>query len=94
MRDTNCSRWGEVFYVLGRKRLGGNILGHDPQHQKTDFSALSWELKYLKTTYERKVEPGIAQSEVSSVAVSIERNENANRQLRTGSVFQLALKGS
>lgn len=73
--------------------LWGSILGHDLQHQTPGFSALSWELKYLKMTGERKVGPGIAQSEVSSVAVSIERNGNANRQLLTGPVFQLDLQG-
>lgn len=44
-------------------------------------------------TCERNVELGIAQSEVSSVAVSVERNGNANRQLLTGPVFQLDLQG-
>lgn len=69
-------------------------MSHDPQHQNPDFSALSWELKYLKMTCERKVGCGIAQSELFSVAVNIERNGNVNRQLPTDPVFQLDLQGS
>lgn len=59
---------------------------------KTRVSALLWELKYLKMTCERKVRPGIAQPEVSLVAVTIERNGNAKKQTLTRRVFQLGLK--
>lgn len=78
-----------VFYVLG-----GDVSGPDLQHQNPYFSDLPWELKYSKMTSGSEVGPGLAQSEVASVALSAARNGNANRQLLTGPVLQLDLQGS
>lgn len=74
--------------------LGGMFSALTLQHQNPYFSDLSWELKYLKMTSESEVGPGLAQSEISSVALSTARNGNANRQLLTGPVFQLDLQAS
>lgn len=82
---------GERFFVfLGGK--DGEYFEPWLTASKTRVLALLWELKYLKMSCERKVRPGIAQPEVSLVAVTIERNGNAERQTLTRRVFQLGLK--